>query len=112
MIANELEPSTLDPLTPASAPALKTGIGAKAACPTIFDFEASFESLYWNNQFTAKADWPAIKLSRTAFSSDETELGLLKPSSIVCFIQVRACTPFSLLKAGLPLASTKEPPFP
>ena len=76
MMANELEPSTLDPLTPASAPALKTGIGAKAACPAIFDFEASLESLYWNNQFTAKADWPAIKLSRTAFSSEETELGL------------------------------------
>src|SRR5689334_11995552 len=112
MMANELEPSTLEPLIPASAPALNTGIGAKAACPTIFDFEASFESLYWNNQLTAKALLPAMKSASTAGSSADTELGFVKPSSIVCFIQVRTCTPLSLLKAGLPLASTNDPPFP
>src|SRR5512141_252694 len=112
MMANALEPSTLEPLTPASAPALNTGIGAKAACPTIWDLLASFESLYWNNQLTANALLPARKSASTAFSSEETELGLLKPSSMVCFIQARAWTPLSLLNAGLPLASTNDPPFP
>src|SRR5574341_141298 len=112
MMAKELEPSTLEPLIPASAPALNTGMGPKAACPTICDLEGSFESLYWNNQFTAKADLPAMKLSRTAFSSDDTELGLDKPSSMVCFIQVRTWTPLSLLNTGLPLASTNAPPLP
>ena len=29
---------------------------------------------------------------------------------MVCFIQVKTWTPFSSLNAGLPLASTKEPP--
>ena len=57
MMPKELEPSTLEPLIPASAPASKTGIGAKAALPAIWDFEASFESAYWNSQLTAKADF-------------------------------------------------------
>src|SRR5512146_2779343 len=112
MMANELEPSTLEPLMPASAPALKTGMGAKAACPAMADLEASLESLYWNSQFTAKADFPAMKLSRTAFSSEETELGLDSPSSRVCFIQVSTWTPFSSLKAGFPFASRNAPPLP
>ncbi len=43
-MANELEPSTLEPLMPAAAPAAKTGMGAKAAWPTICDLVASFES--------------------------------------------------------------------
>src|SRR5258708_38942158 len=106
MIAKELDPSTLEPLMPASAPALNTGIGAKAAWQTICDLEASFESVYWNSQLTAKALLPAMKSASTAFSSEETELGLVNPSSTVCFIQVRTCTPLSLLKTGLPLAST------
>src|SRR5512138_4036677 len=58
IMANALEPSTLDPFTPASAPFWKTGMGAKAACPTICDLLASLESLYWNSQFTAKALLP------------------------------------------------------
>src|SRR5512146_1848863 len=111
-MANELEPSTLEPLMPASAPALKTGMGANAACPTICDLEASLESLYWNSQLTAKALLPARKSASTAFSSDATELGFDSPSSIVCFIQVRTCTPFSSLNTGLPLASRKAPPLP
>src|SRR5258706_8328629 len=112
MIANELEPSTLEPLIPADLPAASTGIGAKAACPTICDLEASFESAYWNSQLTAKALLPARKSASTAISSDEMALGLLKPSSTVCFIHDRISTPLSLLKAGLPLASTKDPPLP
>src|ERR1700690_489134 len=111
-MAKELDPSTLEPLMPASAPALNTGMGAKAALPTICDLVASFESLYWNSQFTAKALLPARKSASTAFSSEDTELGLDRPSSMVCFIHVRAWTPLSLLKAGLPLASTNDPPFP
>src|SRR5512135_3850283 len=95
-----LEPSTLEPLTPAAAPAAKTGMGEKAACPTTWDMEALFESENWYIQFTAKAALPATKLSRTAFSSEEIELGLLRPSSRVCFIQVSTWTPLSLLKAG------------
>src|SRR5512136_910701 len=112
MMPNELEPSTLAPLTPAFAPASNTGIGANATLPGICDLVASFESAYWNNQFTAKADLPARKFDATAISSDETALGLLRPSSMVCFIQFRACTPFSLLKIGLPLASRNAPPLP
>src|SRR5512142_1870794 len=100
MTANELEPSTLEPLTPASAPALNTGMGAKAAWPTICDLEASFESLYWHSQLTAKALLPARKSASTAFSSAATELGFVRPSSMVCFIQLRTCTPLSLLNAG------------
>src|SRR5215208_8456630 len=109
MMAKELDPSTLEPLTPASAPALNTGIGAKAACPAICDLVGSFESLYWNSQFTANTDFPARKSASTAISSEETALGLVRPSSTVCFIQVSASTPLSLLKAGLPFASTNEP---
>src|SRR5512143_4248818 len=112
MMAKALEPSTLDPLTPASAPALNTGMGAKAALPAMADFEASFESLYWKSQFTAKAELPAMKLSLTAFSSEDTELGLEMPSSRVCFIQVSTWTPFSLLNTGFPLSSRNAPPFP
>src|SRR5208337_414351 len=112
MIAKELEPSTLELLIPAALPAAKTGIGAKAALPTICDLVASFESLYWNSQFTANALLPAKKSASTAFSSDDTELGLVKPSSMVCFIQVNTWTPLSLLNTGFPFASTKAPPFP
>src|SRR5512141_2919965 len=112
MMANALEPSTLEPLTPASAPALNTGMGANAALPTICDLDASFESLYWNSQFTAKALLPARKSASTAFSSDATELGLESPSSSVFFIQVSTPTPLSSLKTGLPLASRNAPPLP
>ena len=87
-------------------------MGAKAAWPTICDLVASFESLYWNSQLTAKADLPARKSASTAFSSEETELGLDSLSSMVCFIQVSTWTPLSLLKTGLPLASRKAPPLP
>src|SRR5262245_31879958 len=109
MMANELDPSTLEPLALEDA---NTGMGAKAAWPVICDFSALFESAYWNSQFTANADLPARKLASTAPSSEETEFGLVKPSSIVFFIQVSTSTPLSLLNAGLPSASTNAPPLP
>src|SRR5512143_2298760 len=112
MMANELDPSTLEPVTPAFAPASNTGLGATATLPGIWDLVASVESAYWKRQFTANADLPARKLDSTAISSDETALGLLRPSSMVCFIQVNAWTPCALLIAGLPLASTNDPPLP
>src|SRR5574342_97466 len=86
MIANELEPSTLALLTPAPAPAANTGIGAKATLPTTCDLDGSFESEYWNSQCKVKALLPASKSAATAISSDDTALGLVRPSSIVFFI--------------------------
>src|SRR5512140_2411037 len=112
MRAKELEPSTLEPLTPASAPFWKTGIGANAALPTICDLVESLESAYCDSQLTAKALLPARKSASTAASSAATELGFVKPSVIVFFIQVRTPTPLSSLNTGLPASSRNFPPMP
>ena len=99
----------IEPLQPGAPPG-PDGVWATAIWPGTW---LSLGSLARENmyvQFSAMAAWPCETILRTSSSSDSVDAGLVMPSSSVCFMNSRACSPPPVLNVGWPAPSRNVPP--
>src|SRR5439155_9190052 len=106
----EVTDSAIEPLQP-GPPDEPDGVGATPTLPAIFDCFSSLAAANMYVQLSAIAAVPSEKTLRTSSSSDSIELGLVSPSSSVCFMNFNASRPPPLSNAtDLPSSDRNFPP--